>query len=397
MKITQAIKMAFSAIAGNKMRAFLTMLGIIIGVLSVTLLISIVQGATGALTKEIEGIGGNKIMGSIYRYDGAFLQPEELLALEEEESIAYVAPEVTDSFISANAQGNSAEVDILAVTDRTAIVDHLQLDKGRFISKSDDEARLYVAVIGAGVADALFGHRDVIGYTITLYDRSFRVIGVLVEKGRFSMDSNDENVYIPISIGMRLTSSSGVSEFSVVSSSMETSRDAMAAIDRFLAGRIKSYRLYDGDFDKGYYLFNMGDILSAFRKIENIMSMVLGGIAGISLLVGGIGIMNIMLVSVTERTREIGIRKAIGAQHTDIMIQFLVEAMTISLTGGIIGMLLASILLSIIGDIIKITLSLSLPVAALAIIFSISIGMIFGIYPANKAAKLRPIDALRYE
>ena len=397
MKVTQAIKMAFSAITGNKLRAFLTMLGIIIGVLSVTLLISIVQGATEALTKEIEGIGGNKIVAEIYRSDRVFLSPEELRNLESEDSIAYVAPEVAGHYITATASGSSMEVTVRGVTDRSVTTDNLKVAKGRFISENDDEERLYVAVIGAGVAETLFGHQDVVGYTITLYDRSFDIIGVMVEKGSFSMDSNDESIYIPLSLGMRLMSRTGIDNFNVISSSMKSTSETMAVIDRFLASRVKSFSGYDGEIDKGYYVFNMGDILSAFRKIESIMSMVLGGIAGISLLVGGIGIMNIMLVSVTERTREIGIRKAIGAQHADIMIQFLVEAMTISLTGGIIGMLLASILLSIIGDIIKITLSLSFPVAALAIIFSISIGIIFGLYPANKAAKLKPIDALRYE
>jgi putative ABC transport system permease protein len=396
MKITQAIKMAFSAIAGNKMRSFLTMLGIIIGVLSVTLLISIVQGATGALTEEIEGIGGNRIIVEIYRGNN-FITQEDLRILEEEESIAYVAPEADGYEEPVTAQNKTLWAGVKAVTKNSYMVSNLELQTGRFISENDDDSRLYVAVVGSKVAEELFGHQNVVGYSINLYGRSFEIIGVMVEKGEFSMDSNDDTVYIPLSVGMRLQLRSNIRSFNVMSDSMHSSDEAIAAIERFLKARIKTYTTYDGDSDEGFFIFNMGDILSAFKEIESIMSMVLGGIAGISLLVGGIGIMNIMLVSVTERTREIGIRKAIGAQHTDIMIQFLVEAMSISLTGGVIGMLLASLLLGLIGDIIDIKLSLSFSVAALAIIFSISIGMIFGLYPANKAAKLKPIDALRYE
>ncbi|MBN1892680.1 MAG: ABC transporter permease [Clostridiales bacterium] len=397
MKITQAIKMAFAAIAGNKMRSFLTMLGIIIGVLSVTLLISIVQGATGALTEEIEGIGGNKIIVNIYRSHNVFITQEDLRILEEDEAIAYIAPESESRFVTIAAQGNSFDASVKAVTKNSLLVSNLEVHSGRFISENDNESRIHVAVVGSKVAEKLFGHQNVVGYSISLYGRSFEIIGVMVEKGEFSMDSNDDTVYIPLSIGMRLFSQDSISTFNVMSSSMHSAEQAMSAIDRFLSTRIKTLTSPDSETDKGFFIFNMGDILSAFKQIESIMSMVLGGIAGISLLVGGIGIMNIMLVSVTERTREIGIRKAIGAQHSDIMIQFLVEAMAISLTGGIIGMLLASLLLGAIGDIIQIKLNLSLSVAALAIIFSISIGMIFGIYPANKAAKLKPIDALRYE
>ncbi|MDD4096081.1 MAG: ABC transporter permease [Oscillospiraceae bacterium] len=396
MKITQAIKMAFSAIAGNKMRSFLTMLGIIIGVLSVTLLISIVQGATGALTEEIEGIGGNRIIVEIYRGNN-FITQDDLRILEEEESIAYVAPEAEGYDEPVTAQNKTFLAGVKAVTQNSYMVSNLELQTGRFISENDDDSRLYVAVVGSKVAEELFGHQNVVGYSINLYGRSFEIIGVMVEKGEFSMDSNDDTVYIPLSVGMRLQLRSNIRSFNVMSDSMHSADDAIADIDRFLKARIKTYTTYEGDSDEGFFIFNMGDILSAFKEIESIMSMVLGGIAGISLLVGGIGIMNIMLVSVTERTREIGIRKAIGAQHTDIMIQFLVEAMSISLTGGVIGMLLASLLLGLIGDIIDIKLSLSFSVAALAIIFSISIGMIFGLYPANKAAKLKPIDALRYE
>ena len=219
----------------------------------------------------------------------------------------------------------------------------------------------------------------------------------MAEEGELSMDSGDSTIYIPLSVGMRLQSQNTIKVFNVTAADMHSADDAIDAIERFLSSRVRKITYPDGETDKGFFIFNMGDILSAFRKIESIMSMVLGGIAGISLLVGGIGIMNIMLVSVTERTREIGIRKAIGAQHADIMVQFLVEAMSISLTGGLIGMILASLSLGIIGDIIKIRLSLSFSVAAIAIIFSISIGMIFGLYPANKAARLKPIDALRHE
>jgi len=372
------------------------MLGIIIGVLSVTLLISIVQGATGALTDEIEGLGGNKLVVNIYRSNNVFITEDDLETLKENKSILRIAPEINNS-VYVTAQGNSFEASTSATTADSLLVNNLQIEKGRFLSDNDNDARLYVAVVGSKVADKLFGHRNVLGYSIDFYGRSFEIIGVMAEEGELSMDSGDSTIYIPLSVGMRLQSQNTIKVFNVTAADMHSADDAIDAIERFLSSRVRKITYPDGETDKGFFIFNMGDILSAFRKIESIMSMVLGGIAGISLLVGGIGIMNIMLVSVTERTREIGIRKAIGAQHADIMVQFLVEAMSISLTGGLIGMILASLSLGIIGDIIKIRLSLSFSVAAIAIIFSISIGMIFGLYPANKAARLKPIDALRHE
>jgi putative ABC transport system permease protein len=171
--------------------------------------------------------------------------------------------------------------------------------------------------------------------------------------------------------------------------------EAKASIDKFLTQKVRP--MSSDSEDKGFTIFNMGDVLSAFNSVMSTMSLLLGGIAGISLVVGGIGIMNIMLVSVTERTREIGIRKAIGAKHTDILIQFLIEAVAISVTGGLIGMLLGALFLQLLSGIMDMSLHMSVSVSALALGFSLAIGVIFGIYPANKAARLKPIDALRYE
>jgi len=186
-----------------------------------------------------------------------------------------------------------------------------------------------------------------------------------------------------------------IRSFNAATISSGTVDQGKTALENFLGSKIKASS--DNSEDKGYTIFNMGDILSAFDSIMGTMSLLLGGIASISLVVGGIGIMNIMLVSVTERTREIGIRKAIGAQHSDILIQFLIEAVSISITGGLIGMLMGAGLLQVLSGIMDLQLHLSVSVSALALGFSLAIGVIFGIYPANKAAKLKPIDALRYE
>jgi putative ABC transport system permease protein len=225
--------------------------------------------------------------------------------------------------------------------------------------------------------------------------RTFDIIGVLEEDGTVSMNSQDSTCYIPISTASRLLGQTSIRSFNATTTSVEEIDQGRQTLENFLGGKIKSSSA-DAE-DKGYTIFNMGDLLSAFDSVMTTMSLLLGGIASISLIVGGIGIMNIMLVSVTERTREIGIRKAIGAQHSDILIQFLIEAVAISITGGVIGMLLGAGLLQVLSGIMDMTLKLSVSVSALALGFSLAIGVIFGIYPANKAAKLKPIDALRYE
>lgn len=395
MKITQAIKMAFSAILSNKMRSFLTMLGIIIGVLSVTLLVGIVQGATDEVTSQIEDIGGSKLMVSIMSPRPYYISLEDLEALQHKDGVALIAPTVSGNGV-ATAAGNSSDADVTGVTANSQKVDGVKVASGRFIDDTDNADRLSVAVIGTGLAKDLFGQTDVIGNTFNMLGKSFTVIGVLEPETQGSMNSYDSYVYIPITTAQRLLKQTSIMSFNATASSVEAVDQARETLEAFLDRNVKPFS-YENDDQKGYNVFNMGDILTAFNSVMGTMSALLGGIASISLVVGGIGIMNIMLVSVTERTREIGIRKAIGAKRSDILIQFLIEAVAISVLGGMIGLLLGGVLMQILSGIMDLKLGLSLPVSALAIGFSLAIGVIFGIYPANKAAKLRPIDALRYE
>jgi len=394
MKLTQALKMAFSAILSNKMRSFLTMLGIIIGVLSVTLLVSIVQGATDSVTTQLEQLGGNKLIVSITSPKPSFITLEDLASLQNKNGIGLIAPSINGRD-TAKAEGNTSEASIVGTTENSVQVDNITVASGRFIQASDNEKRLDVAVIGVTIARDLFGQTDVIGSTFTMLGRSFEIVGILKEEGTTSMNSQDATVYIPINTASRLLKQTSITSFDASTTSASTINEGKAALQDFLQQKVRPAS--EGSTDKGFSIFNMGDVLSALNSVMGTMSILLGGIASISLVVGGIGIMNIMLVSVTERTREIGIRKAIGAQHSDILIQFLIEAVVISVTGGIIGMLLGAGLLQILSGIMNMHLSISVSVSALALGFSLGIGIIFGIYPANKAAKLKPIDALRYE
>ena len=394
MKLTQAVKMAFSAILSNKMRSFLTMLGIIIGVLSVTLLVGIVQGATDSVTAQLQGLGGNKLMVSITSPKATYITLEDLENLQNKDGLGLIAPAIQGAD-TAKADGKISSASISGVTDNAQIVDGITVVSGRFIQQSDNQNRLNVAVVGAKIAKDLFGHTDVVGSSFTMLGRTFEIVGVLKEDGTTSMSSQDSSVYIPINTASRLMNQTSIRSFNAATISSDTVDQGKTALENFLGSKIKASS--DNSEDKGYTIFNMGDILSAFDSIMGTMSLLLGGIASISLIVGGIGIMNIMLVSVTERTREIGIRKAIGAQHSDILIQFLIEAVSISITGGLIGMLMGAGLLQILSGIMDLDLHLSVSVSALALGFSLAIGVIFGIYPANKAAKLKPIDALRYE
>ena len=387
--------MAFSAILSNKMRSFLTMLGIIIGVLSVTLLVGIVQGATDSVTTQIEDIGGSKLIVNIISPRPSFISLEDLESLENKDGIAKIAPTVSGVDM-ATAEGSSIDVDISGVTADAKTVDGVTVGSGRFIEDIDNEDRLAVAVVGTKIAKELYGQTDVIGNTFTMLGRSFTIIGVLEADEQGNINSTDTNVYIPITLAQRLLKQSTITSFNVSATSVENVDQARKTLEAYLDRNVKPIS-YESDDDKGYFVFNMGDILTAFNNVMGTMSALLGGIAGISLVVGGIGIMNIMLVSVTERTREIGIRKAIGAKHSDILIQFLIEAVAISVLGGIIGLALGGVTLYALRGIMDLDLKLSFPVSALAIGFSLAIGVIFGIYPANKAAKLRPIDALRYE
>lgn len=388
--IWQSLKMAVKSILSNKMRSFLTMLGIIIGVVSLVVLVSLVNGATGTITDSINQLGSNMLSVQILDDHDKPIKLSSLSEFTEDERIDLIAPTAQTT---VTASGNYAEesASVTGTNASYAEIQELELKSGRFLMKPDLDNHSNVAVISADLATDVLGRTDVTGETIQFDGRAFLVIGVLAEDDT-SLTASTENyeAYIPYTSLIRLTDSVSlnVTSFcaSVAGDDMDMAEENLEAI---LLER------YDQDED-AFDIFNMNSIAEAMESVTNTLALLLGGIAGISLLVGGIGIMNIMLVSVTERTREIGIRKAIGAGRGVIMLQFLIEALVVSLIGCLLGIGLSGVIIGVVNRIGDVNYGISADVAILSILFSIGIGIIFGIYPANKAAKKKPIDALRY-
>lgn len=388
MKISQAGKMAFAAVLSNKLRSFLTMLGIIIGVMSVTLLISLVQGATNTVTESLDEMGGDQLIVSISDTSKR-LKLNEIKALEGANGISLVSPAVSGKS-TAKAGGNAIDVSVTGITAAYDEVQGLDLELGRNINEIDNEYRLDVCIIGQEVASELFGSTAVLNESIRLSGKDYRIVGVLEEGEETIMGNTNMAVYIPFTNAQRLFLSVAISSFYVMSSSEDEIETAKKTLESVLMDKYGN--------EDSYSIVNMSDMAEIIDTIMGTLELLLGAIAGISLLVGGIGIMNIMLVSVTERTREIGIRKAIGALKSDIIVQFMIESVIISMMGGVIGMLISQGVLSTINALFPdYHFAITGGVAAIALGFSMAVGVVFGIYPANKAAKLKPINALRYE
>ena len=383
--LCNTLRLAMRAILANKMRSFLTMLGIIIGVTSMVMLVSIGQGATGSVTDAIASMGSNLLTVSVTDEDVA-LSREDYEALEAYDAIEGVAPYIATSGVM-RAGSNYTNVSVYGVTESFLEVAGLAVQAGRGIAPSDLTWRTGVAVIGVDVAGELFESYDVIGKTVTMDGRTFTIVGLLEESGSDLTGSLDTRVLIPLTTGQRLADSSAVNACYV---------KAASGTEVALAQTLTELHLLELTHDEDAYdVYDMSSLLDTLDDVMSTLSLMLGGIAAIALLVGGIGIMNIMLVSVAERTREIGVRKAIGAGRIHILLQFLIEACALSLLGCLFGLALSALGLAVFSAVADMTIRIEWRAAVAAVVFSALIGVVFGSYPAAKASRMTPIDALQ--
>ncbi|MHB1132721.1 MAG: ABC transporter permease [Chloroflexota bacterium] len=413
MKLVESLHLALRALQANKLRSALTMLGMIIGVGAVIALMSVGNGASRQITSQISAMGSNLLFvtpGAVQQ-DGVRQAQgtAPTLTLEDAEAIAnpdlvpavsLVAPEIA-SPAQAVAGPVNLNTRVVGVTPEYLEVRNYEVGFGEFINEQNVQARSLVLVLGSNVAEQLFPDSDPIGQTVKINRISFRVVGVLVPKGSQAMGNQDDIIMAPIStVQQRLNRARTVTGRPIVQSINVQVADRgqmQVAIEQIATLLRERHKVAQDDFT----IRSQEELLAVVQQIAGVMTMLLGAIAGISLVVGGIGIMNIMLVSVTERTREIGIRKAVGAKRRDILSQFLIEAVVVSLVGGSVGVLLGTGIAQLLGAIDlggqRLPTVITLESIVLATGVSAAIGLFFGIYPASRAAGLNPIEALRYE
>ncbi len=388
----QSVKMAWSSVISNKMRSFLTMLGIIIGVLALVVLVSIANGATSSVTDAIASMGTNLLTVTISDDKENPLKIAEMSDIRSIDDVALAAPVGTDSF-TAKSNYNSETVSVTGTTGDYFSIKGDDLASGRWIKSTDVNNHTAVVIINQDLASDVLNVTNTeaaIGKEIDLDGMPFTVIGVLAESDTVKMTQSSYEAYIPYTTLMRLSNSvSDITNFVVNATSDSLLDSAESNLKTWLLSRF-------GNDDDAFTITNQSEVLDTMESVTNTLAIMLGGIAAISLLVGGIGIMNIMLVSVTERTREIGIRKAIGAGQGSIMGQFLIEALMVSLLGCAFGVILSWVALRIIALVSSYSFTMDKGVVLVATGFSLGIGLIFGLYPARKAARKKPIDALHY-
>ena len=411
MLFSECFIMAFKALLANKMRSLLTMLGIIIGVGAVIVMVALGTGVKESITNSIASLGSNMLIvspaatnnGGVRGAAGSNtkLKYDDAKAIKDRiKNIDYVSPSVASSYQIVNGRSNWNS-SVQGVTPEYMAIRSLEVVSGSYISINDMDKRNRVAVLGATVATELFGTYNPVGSNIRINNAPYMVIGVLSKKGQSAMGQDqDDVVYIPLTTAQeRLLGITHVQSINIQVSTAEKMTQVQSEVTNLLRSR---HRIREGG-DDDFKVNNLTSLMELVDQQTAMITALLGSIAAISLVVGGIGIMNIMMVSVTERTREIGIRKALGATFKAIMTQFLIESVVISVVGGFIGVIAAfgicfiinSLGLEMSGSPFKTSITV-LPIVV-SFIFSVGIGLFFGIYPARKAAKLDPIEALRYE
>ncbi len=408
MNLTQSILEALESLNANKLRSGLTILGIVIGVGAVIAMLAVGRGAEATITGSISGIGTNLLFvvsgGSEEIRNPRPLTMGDAAAIADPfqaPSVEAVAPAIQGDAV-VTAAGNRLRTQVLGSTPSYLTMRNYSLIEGRFFTEEDRLGRASVALIGPEVADRLFGHRDgLVGETIRINGQPFRIIGVLESKGGGMMGSEDNVIIMPIETARTRVLNRGNRETVGLILVQVVDPQSIPQATEEIA-QILRQRHHTPIGADDFTIFSQQDFIAVAQTVTGVLTIFLGGIAGISLLVGGIGIMNIMLVSVTERTREIGLRKALGARKRDILIQFLTESSLLSLIGGVIGIGLGWLIAFIVGRIAAGSGTPFDPVVGLdaillATIFSAAVGLFFGIYPANRAANLEPVEALRYE
>jgi putative ABC transport system permease protein len=387
----ELVRLAFSRLRTSRVRAALTMLGVIIGVASVVALVGVGQGTTSNITSSLAGLGTNLL--TINPAGGATLSLDDVAAVEAIPGVAGVAPELQTTATVA-AGDESTDTSVIGTTPAYPLVRAYDVWQGTFLTDVSLEHKLRVVVLGATVADDLGLDADDIGTEISISGLPFQVIGILQPKGGTGFQDPDDQVMIPVGVAQK---------YFVGGDSLRTIGVSVAFVDEIAAATTEittvlreEHGLAVGDEDD-FSILDQAQLLETASSIAGTLALLLGGIASISLVVGGIGIMNIMLVSVRERTREIGIRKAVGARSRDILAQFLIEALTLSVLGGVIGIVIGLGVSALIGQVAGWGFVFSPVIVAVALVFSLAVGVVFGVWPARQAARLDPISALRWE
>ena len=393
MNFSKTVGLAFSSILSNKMRSFLTMLGIIIGVAAVIILVSIMDGITGQVSDVFESFGMNNIAVTITsRGSTRKVEPSDLYELIDEnpDLFLYSSPKVTTT-VNVKSPNNSdiSFASVTGVDETYDEIDGLATEQGRFLQYVDIDKMLKVCVIGTYYEQEYYGRGKALGETIKLGGEPYTIVGVLEEQADSTEGSADQCVYVPYTNASKMSRNTTITSYTVCMKDANKIDTAKAVLEAKLTEILGSSDYYN--------LIATQEILDQMNSIMDTLKGSLVLIAGISLLVGGIGIMNIMLVSVTERTKEIGIRKSLGAKKKHIMQQFVIEAGTVSGIGGVIGIIVGGIFAYIVGSVLGITVIPSAVATAVAFSVSVGIGIIFGFLPAKNAANLNPIDALRFE